>query len=161
MISLFSLFIERLPSPDMNVVSDSFHSIELGLPHLHLFSSQSEWLAPYCLAFTSHPTASVLAGNLLSLHPGRLLPSDLWAWVFVMAECVAVTGFLGRGFMPAVSCVPVQHATPPGLVSGEPTVFSSPCHTLQLVLVMVSDFPSGNFACLPCPGNTMTVPPGT
>jgi len=56
--------------------------------------------------------------------------------------------------MPAASVVPEQHAAPPGLVAGGPTFFSSPCHTLPLVLVMVSDSPLGNLACLPCPGNT-------
>jgi len=41
--------------------------------------------------------------------------------------------------MSPLSVVLAQHATPPGLVSGGPTVFSSPCHTLRFVLVMVSD----------------------
>jgi len=31
-----------------------------------------------------------LAGTLLLLHPGPLFPSDLWAWVIVMAACVAL-----------------------------------------------------------------------
>jgi len=78
-----------------------------------------------------------------------------------MAACMAVACVWDRGFMPAASDVPEQHATPPGLVSCGPIVFSLPCHTVPLVLVMVSDFPLGNFACLPCPGNTTTVPPST
>jgi len=48
--SLFSLFFERLPSPDTNAVTDSFHGIELGLPLLLLFTSRSERLAPYCFS---------------------------------------------------------------------------------------------------------------
>jgi len=60
-----------------------------------------------------------------------------------MAVCVAVACVWGRGFMPAASVVPTQHATPPGLVSGGPTLFSLPCHTLQPMLVMVSESPQG------------------
>ena len=41
-------FIEGLPSPDTNAITDSFYSDELGLPLLLLFSSKSDWLAPYC-----------------------------------------------------------------------------------------------------------------
>jgi len=47
-IALFFLFFDRLPSPDTNAVTNSFHGIELGLPLLLLFSSQSDRLAAYC-----------------------------------------------------------------------------------------------------------------
>jgi len=45
--------------------------------------------------------------------------------------------------MLAASVVPARHATPSGLVSGGPTVISSPCCKLPFGLVMDSDSPVG------------------
>jgi len=47
-ISLFSLFFERLSSPDTNAVTDSFYGIELGLPLVLLLSPLSVQQAPDC-----------------------------------------------------------------------------------------------------------------
>ena len=44
-----------------------------------------------------------LAGTLLLLYPGPLFPSDLWAWVIVMAACVPCACVWSRAFMPAAS----------------------------------------------------------
>jgi len=62
-ISLFSLFFERLPSPDMNAVTDSFHGIELGLPLLLVFSSRSDRLAPYWFSTFLACTHNYLPGT--------------------------------------------------------------------------------------------------
>ena len=88
-----------------------------------------------------------LAGTLLLLQPGPLFLSDLWAWVIVMAVCVAFACVWGRGFMPAASVASGRHALPSGLVSGGPTVTTSPCHTLPLVLVSVTDLSLGGLVC--------------
>jgi len=61
-ISLFSLFFERLPGPDTNAVTDSFHGIELGLALFLLFSSRSDRLAPYCYFTFLAGTHNYLAG---------------------------------------------------------------------------------------------------
>ena len=58
-ISLFSFLFKRLPSPDMNAVTDSFYGKELGLPFLPYFL-RSDRLAPYC-------PFPLLAGILLPL----------------------------------------------------------------------------------------------
>ena len=92
-----------------------------------------------------------LAGTLLLLHPGPLSPSDLWAWVIVMAACVAFACVWGRGFMRAASVASGWHALPSGLVSGGPTVATPPYHTLPLcwfrlpifLLVLLSALGSG------------------
>ena len=88
-----------------------------------------------------------LAGTLLLLHPWPLFPSDLWAWVIVMAVCVAFACVWGRGFMPAASVASGCHALLSGLVSGGPTVATSPYHTLAFVLVSVTDLSLGGLVC--------------
>jgi len=49
--------------------------------------------------------------------------------------------------MPAASVASGWHALPPGLVSGGPTVATSPCHTLLSVLVSVTDLSLGGLVC--------------
>ena len=102
-------------------------------------SSKSRDLAsvafPRTSRFGSTPPSSLLlrvasAGTRLLLHPWPLFPSDLWAWVMVMAACVAFACVWGRAFMPAPSVASGWHALPSGLVSGGPTVATSPYHTL-------------------------------
>jgi len=61
-ISLFSLFLERLPSQDTNAFTDCFYGTELPSPLFLLFSSRSHRLAPYCFFTFLAGTHNYLAG---------------------------------------------------------------------------------------------------
>jgi len=61
-ISLFSLFFDKLRCPGTTAVTDSFYSIELGIPLLVLFSSWKDRLAPYCSFTFLACTHNYLAG---------------------------------------------------------------------------------------------------
>jgi len=64
-----------------------------------------------------------------------------------MAASVAFACVWGRGYMPAPSVASGEHALPSGLVSGGPTVATSPYQTLPFVLVSVTDLSLGGLVC--------------
>jgi len=117
-ISLFSLFFERLPSPDTNAVTDSFYGIELGLPLLLLCSSRLDWLAPYCSFTFLARTHNYLAGihndffifQTLKTTVHRGLPLGGW----YCAISFFFLGFANTAGPFLFGCAP------PGLSLGEP-----------------------------------------
>jgi len=63
MVDFSTLFIfKRLPSQDMNAITDSCYSTELALPLFLLFSLRSDRLAPYCFFTFLAGTHNYLAG---------------------------------------------------------------------------------------------------
>jgi len=88
-ISLFSHFFERLPSPDTNAVTYSFHGIELGLCLLLLFPLRSDRLAPYRF-FWLVPYCFYTRGLCSLLISGLGLFSCMRAWLLpVFGVCLA------------------------------------------------------------------------
>jgi len=133
-ISLFSLFIEGLPSPDMNPISDSFYGNELGQPLLLLFSSRSDWLAPYCYFTFLAGTHNYLAGihnyfftfrTWTTVHRG--LP--LGGWYCTICFLISSVCQTQRAMEP-----------PPGLSLGEPGHPCNDCAGTFPVVTALFDF---------------------
>ena len=106
-------FMEGLPSPDTNAITDNFYGNELGLPLFLLFSSRSDRLAPYCYFTFLAGTHNYLAGihnyfftfrTLTTVHRGFPLGGWYCAISFLFS-----------------SVLPIQRAmqAPPGLSLGE------------------------------------------
>ena len=101
-ISLFSLFFDRLPIPDTNTVTDSFHGIELGIPLLFLFSSRSDRLGPYCF---------------LTMGLSSLLISGL-GWFLWLCECLLPVFGVGVSCLPPLLPPRDMHSLPVSFLVG-------------------------------------------